>query len=122
MNAGAWVNRVRHDLVKRLAWPARDLQALGRDARADDLPELRRAMHGLVDEDGQPIAAAALWRGLRAEAPAELSPRGLDALESAITHAATLAEAAAPDPRALVAALLAIDGAWSALARDLRNP
>ncbi|HVT06911.1 MAG TPA: hypothetical protein VHO67_05620 [Polyangia bacterium] len=82
MDAGPWLARVRHDLVKRLVWPARDR----RDAGGPVVPgELVAA---LIDEEGKPATAAALWAALAADAPpaAPLGPFG-DAVERAVRAA-----------------------------------
>ena len=55
MDGGPWLARVRHDLVKRLVWPARDR----RDAGGPVIPG--ELVATLIDEEGQPTTAAALW-------------------------------------------------------------
>lgn len=107
MDPGAWLARVRHDLVKRLVWPARDR----RDAGGPVVPgELAAA---LVDDEGRPTSAGALWAGLAAEAPpaADLPPFGR-ALDRAV------AAARADD----LDGVLALEPAFAALARSLEGP
>jgi hypothetical protein len=104
----AWLERLRHDLVKRLLWPARDRRDMG------GAPAPGELVPALVDDEGRPIAARALWAALAAEAPAgaALAPfeRALDA---------ALAAATAGD----VAGVLALEPAFGDLARSLeRSP
>jgi hypothetical protein len=58
--------KVRHDLIKRLLWVARDCRELGRKPKPGEL------VATLLDEEGLPIAAYALWDRLREEAPVGL--------------------------------------------------
>src|SRR3954466_5664502 len=66
----AWLARLRHDLVKRMVWPARDRRDLG------GAPAPGELQPRLVDAEGGPISPGALGAALRAEAPA-----GVDAAE-----------------------------------------
>ena len=107
MDPAAWLARLRHDLVKRLLWPARDRRDLGGAPAPGELePQL-------IDAEGNPIAAAALWLSLRAEAP--LDAGALDLFEAALTRA--LAAAVEGD----VAGVLALEAAVEALARSLEG-
>jgi hypothetical protein len=97
----AWLARVRHDLVKRLLWPARDRRdAGGAPAPGELVPRL-------IDDEGRPVSAATLWAALAGEAPDGLD---LDAFAAALAGAT--AAAAAGD----VAGVLAIEPAFEALA------
>ncbi len=58
-----WLAQVQHDLIKRLLWVARDCRELGRE------PEPGELVATLIDEEGLPIAAYALWERLREQAP-----------------------------------------------------
>jgi hypothetical protein len=105
MTPSAWLARVHHDLVKRLLWPARDRHELGgKPAPGELVPQL-------VDAEGAPIGAAALWATLRADAPPALALAGFD---PALARA--LAAAQAGD----VAGVLALEVHVDALARDVR--
>jgi hypothetical protein len=104
MNGGDWLARVRHDLVKRLVWPARDR----RDAGGPVVPGELAA--SVIDEEGQPTTAAALWAALAADAPAGA---GVAAFGAAITRAVDAARAGDLD------GVLALEGAFTALARSL---
>ena len=104
----AWLARLRHDLCKRLLWPARDRRDLGGAVVAGEL------VVSLTDDEGTPIEAAALWAKLRAEAPAGASPAALDAFGSAV---ATVSAAAARDD---MAGVLALESAFEALARNMK--
>src|SRR6185295_6711876 len=81
-DAGPWLARLRHDLVKRVVWPARDRRDLGGAPAPGELDPR------LVDEEGRPTTVDALWAELAADAPA-----GLDL--SAFERALSVAQAAA---------------------------
>jgi hypothetical protein len=100
-----WLARVQHDLLKRLLWPARDRRDLGGPARPGEL------VPQLVDEEGRPTTAAALWAELRAESAAPTA--ALDAFGAAVDGAVRAAE------RGDVDGVLALDGAFRALTRAL---
>jgi hypothetical protein len=102
----AWLARLRHDLVKRLLWPARDRSEMGGAAAPGEL------VPSLIDGEGRPVTAEALWRAMRADAPA-LPAAALDAFEAALGRA--LAAAAAGD----VARVLAFEADVEALVRSL---
>ena len=55
MTPTEWLARVRHDLVKRLVWPARDRRDMG------GAPAPGELVATLIDDEGQPITAQALW-------------------------------------------------------------
>jgi hypothetical protein len=97
---------VRHDLIKRLVWPARDRRdAGGNPAPGELLPHL-------IDHEGQPTTAAALWSDLAGEAP-----RGLD-LQG---FAAALARAAAAAAAGEIDGVLALEPAFDELAARARS-
>jgi hypothetical protein len=101
-----WLARVRHDLVKRVVWPARDRRDLG------GAPAPGELVARLIDGEGAPVTAAALWSTLRAEGPGGAA---VAAFEAAL--AAALAAAEAGD----VEGLLALDPAFDQLARGLKE-
>jgi hypothetical protein len=104
MGPGAWLARVRHDLVKHLLWPARDRrEAGGKPAPGELVPRV-------IDAEGRPIGAAELWQALRAEAPRGLP---LAAFDAAVGRALAAAEAGD------VAGVLALEEAVAALARQV---
>ena len=105
METDAWLARLRHDLVKRLVWPARDRRDVGGAPAAGEL------VARLVDDEGAPVTADALWVTLKAEGPA--GPAA-DAFETAL--GAALAAAAAGD----VDGVLALESAFDKLAGSLR--
>ena len=109
MTAADWLARVGHDLHKRLLWPARDRRDLGGAPRPGEL------VVKLSDDEGAPIAAAALWLQLRAEAPPGTPAAALDAFGAAVDRA--VAAAAGDD----VGGVLALEPALAALARIV-NP
>ncbi len=102
----AWLARVRHDLVKRLVWPARDRLDLG------GAPAPGELVAALIDAEGRGTTAAELWDGLRAEAPAGL---GLALFEEALARALAAAEAGD------IAGVLALEPAFDALAALVRS-
>jgi hypothetical protein len=104
----AWLARLRHDLVKRLLWPARDRRDLGGPVVPGEL------VASLIDEEGQPTSAAALWRAFADEAPPSCGP-ALARFEAALTVAL---DAAARDD---LAGVLALEPAFEALARDVNT-
>jgi hypothetical protein len=105
--ARAWLARVRHDLVKRLLWPARDRRDLGGAVRPGEL------VVALTDDEGQATTAIALWQALRAGAPPGFDPPALDAFADAVVSAAGAAE------RDDLAGVLALEPAFEALARNV---
>jgi hypothetical protein len=110
-----WLRRLRHDLVKRAVWPARDL----RDSGATDLGALRRGLRDLRDEDGNSLDAVSLWARLRAEAPAAPAAAAgvLDAFGKALAEASRAT--AGEDFRGALEAVLRIEVAFEVLARTL---
>jgi hypothetical protein len=89
MDAAAWLGRLRHDLVKRLLWPARDRHEIGGSPAPGEL------VPSLIDGEGRPVTAAALWQSLRGDAPAGLALEApaLDAFGAALVRALAAAEA-----------------------------
>lgn len=102
----AWLRRTRHDLVKRMLWPARDRQELGGPVQPGEL------VASLVDDEGCPATPAMLWAALQAAAPAPEHP-ALAAFERALLAAATAAG------RDDLPGVLALEAACERLARDL---
>ena len=102
----AWLARLRHDLVRRLVWPARDRRDAG------GLPAPGELVPRLIDDEGRPATAASLWTALAADAPAGLA---LDAFATALAHAG--AAAVAGD----VAGVLALEPAFDDLAAAARR-
>jgi hypothetical protein len=118
-----WLSRLRHDLVKRAVWPARDLHEAARDPDAADLAVLRRGMFELRDAEGRPITAGELWRRMCTDAPA-IGAAALDSFASVLTAAERQVAklAAHPDAwREAVEAVLRIESAFAALARTLEK-
>ena len=106
MQPTEWLARVRHDLVKRLVWPARDRRDVGGAPAPGELAPR------LIDDEGRPTTAAALWAGLAAEAPPGAD---LTAFEAAVGRAATAADAGD------VHGVIALEAAFAALARSLEG-
>jgi hypothetical protein len=102
----AWLARVRHDLVKRLVWPARDRRDVG------GAPAPGELVARLIDDEGAPIAAPALWAAFKAEGPAGAA---VDAFEAALQ--AALAAAGAGDADGV----LALEAAFDRLAQALKE-
>src|SRR5215470_9648935 len=116
-----WLSRLRHDLVKRAVWPARDLRDATRAPGPADLLHLRAGLLDLRGDDGGEVTAAGLWQRLRAEAPG--LPAGvLDAFGAAVAEAQRAVTALAGDPGSwpeALAAVLRIESAFDDLARSL---
>jgi hypothetical protein len=101
-----WLARVRHDLVKRLVWPARDRRDLG------GAPGPGELVATLIDDEGAPTTAPALWAALRGEGP---DGAAIDAFEVALGAALAAAEAGDLD------GALALEPAFDRLARALKE-
>ncbi len=114
-----WLARLRHDLVKRALWAARDLADAGTPPGPADREALRRGLDDLIDAEGQPVTARELWQRFRLEAPAAVSPADLDAFEHALARADQAVRGEAPDEA--LAAVLALEPAFTELARRLES-
>ena len=106
MKPAEWLARVRHDLVKRLVWPARDRRDIGGTPAPGELAPR------LIDDEGQPIAPDALWANLSADAPP-----GADVATFAMAVARAAAAAEAGD----VLGVIALEADFAALARSLEG-
>ena len=104
-----WLEALRHDLVKRAVWPARDL----RDAGGRDLQALRRGLMHLFDAGGAPATAAELFARMRAESPCP--PAACEAFAAALRHAIASLDRPWPAP---LYAVLALEDAFADLARS----
>ena len=114
MEKHRWLARVRHDLVKRLVWPARDRRDLGGAPAPGEL-----SAH-LVDDEGAPTTPHALWSALAADGPPSLTSGGavdeaILRFEAALTRAVSAGEAGDVD------GLLALELAFEELARSLEG-
>src|SRR3954447_17762286 len=106
MNPPEWLARVRHDLVKRLVWPARDRRDVGgAAARGERAPSF-------IDDEGAPISAEALWTALAADAP---PGAGVAAFADAVARAHAAADAGD------VHGVIALETAFATLARSLEG-
>jgi hypothetical protein len=105
----AWLGRVRHDLVKRVVWPARDRRDMGGASEAGEL------LPRLVDEEGRPVTPVALWKVLAAEAPEIAEAQALDTFAAALESAQSAA--AAGD----VGGVIALEAAFETLTRGLER-
>jgi hypothetical protein len=104
MQPAEWLARVRHDLVKRLLWPARDRRDMGGEPAPGELSPR------LMDNEGLPATPQDVWTELAADAPAGA---GLDEFSAALGRAVAAAE------RDDVAGLLELETAFYRLARSL---
>ena len=107
--ANAWLARVRHDLVKRMLWPARDRRDLGGPVRAGEL------VAKLIDDEGQPVSASTLWRVLLADAPASVSNEIAREFAAALEAAEAGARADQLEP------VLALEAIFAELARRMKG-
>jgi len=106
MTPSEWLSRIRHDLVKRMVWPARDRRDMGGAPAAGELAP------DLIDDEGRPITALALWAALATDAPAGAD---VGAFETAVARAA---EAAAAGD---VHGVITLEAAFAQLARSLEG-
>ena len=110
MGNDRWLARLRHDLVKRLIWPARDRRDLGGRPAPGEL------CVRLVDDEGAPTTPHALWSALVAEGPRDAANGdAIGRFEEALTRA--VSAGAAGD----VEGVLALEPAFDALARSLEG-
>jgi len=118
-----WLSRLRHDLVKRAVWPARDLRDAAREPGPADLLQLQRGLFDLRDEAGEVVTASTLWKRFRAEAPG-VPAAELDAFGAALAAAERAVSALDGERRGWRAALdavLRIEPAFAGLARTLEE-
>jgi hypothetical protein len=118
MERDRWLARVRHDLVKRLVWPARDRRDLG------GAPAPGELCANLVDDEGAPTTPHALWSALVAEAPrggasGEVSDEACD--EAILRFEAALTRAVSAGAAGDVDGVLALESALDELARSLEG-
>jgi hypothetical protein len=106
MTPAEWLARVRHDLVKRLVWPARDRRDIGGTPAPGELAP------DLIDEEGRSITAEDLWASLSAEAPPGAD---LTAFGAAVRAAAAAAHAGD------VNGVIALEAAYADLAHSLNR-
>ena len=106
MRPPEWLARVRHDLVKRLVWPARDRREIG------GVPAPGELSPRLIDDEGAPITASALWDALATDAP---TGADLTAFGAAVARAAAAADAGD------VHGVIALETAFADLARSLED-
>ena len=110
MEKDRWLARLRHDLVKRLVWPARDRRDLGGAPAPGELSA------NLVDDEGAPTTPHALWSALAAEGPrSEASGEAIGRFEEALTRSVSAGAAGDVD------GVLALEPAFDALARSLEE-
>jgi hypothetical protein len=112
-----WARRLRHDIVKRAVWPARDLRSFEGAPTPADVAALRRGLYDLRDEEGASVTARSLWERMRAEAPGNTPEIGRfsAALEEAYQAVDTLPGGFSN----AILALLQIEERFEELARSL---
>ena len=118
-----WLTRLRHDLVKRAVWPARDLRGVSSEPVAADVLQLQRGLLDLRDDDGSALTASALWTRFRADAPA-IPSAALDAFGDAVAEAERAVSALSERPHMWCPALdavLRVERAFADLARTLEE-
>ena len=104
MLPAAWLSHVRHDLVKRLVWPARDRRDAGGVPAAGELAPR------LIDNEGHPATPQDVWADLASDAPP-----GADVESFAVALARAVTAAEADD----VAGVMELETAFERLARSL---
>jgi hypothetical protein len=112
-----WAARLRHDLVKRAVWAARDLRSLEGTPSLADVAALRNCLYDLRDENGAVIDARSLWAQMRLNAPRN-TPE-LEQFSTAIEDAQTAVDALPTGFATAISALLRIEERFEALARSL---
>lgn len=116
-----WLQRLRHDLVKRALWPARDLRAAlaeGDLTTPADLAALRAGLFDLRAPDGAPCDALTLLARLKDLAPDETLARlglGLAAFEQAVAAAQVAARTPRQHAEGLLEALSEVERRFDAL-------
>ena len=124
-----WLARVRHDLLKHAAWRARDLREAmtqGLLARGADVAALRSGLLALPDEEGRPVGAVMVWRGLRSQLdPADTKDikAALEGFDAAVVEAEAKIRALSDEASGAAAAceaVLALDEAFDRMARDVK--
>jgi hypothetical protein len=114
VESAPWLARLRHDLVKRLVWPARDRRDLGGSPAPGEL------VVTLVDDEGAPMTPHDLWRALAAEAP-RTAAGGSVHDEAILRFEAALTGAVSAGAAGDVDGVLALESAFEALARSLEG-
>lgn len=114
VESARWLTRLRHDLVKRLVWPARDRRDLG------GVPAPGELIAPLVDDEGAPTSPQDLWSTLAAEAP-RAGASGDRHQEAISRFGAALARAVSAGAAGDVEGVLALEPAFEALARSLEE-
>jgi hypothetical protein len=110
VESARWLARVRHDLLKRLVWPARDRRDIGGPPVAGEL------VANLVDDDGGSTTAHALWNALVADGPdGHAAGPALGRFEAALTRGVSAAASGDVD------GVLALEPAFDELARSLEE-
>ena len=112
-----WAGRLRHDIVKRAVWAARDLRSLEGPPSGRDVAALRRGLYELRDEEGAAVTARSLWERMRSDAPRN-TPE-LEQFSRALEEAYAAVDALPAGFEAAVSALLRIEERFEALARSL---
>src|SRR5438067_4749556 len=112
-----WVQRLRHDIVKRAVWAARDLRSLEGAPSRGDVAALKSGLYDLRDEEGAAVTARSLWERMRSDAPRN-TPE-LEQFSRALEEAYAAVDALPTGFSAAVAALLRLEDRFEALARSL---
>jgi hypothetical protein len=107
--AERWLSRVRHDLVKRLLWAARDRQDLGGPVVDGEL------VATILDEEGRPARAADHFQALCGDARPWLAKDAQNRFGQALVAAEMAAR------RNDLAGVLALEGAFDDLARAVKK-
>ena len=112
-----WARRLRHDIVKRAVWAARDLGPLEGTPSEGDVAALKRGLYDLRDEEGAAVTARSLWERMRSDAPRN-TPE-LEQFSRALEEAYAAVDALPDRFSAAVSALLRLEDRFEALARSL---
>src|SRR3954453_13380122 len=112
--------RLRHDIVKRAVWAARDLRSLEGPPSKADVAALRGGLYDLRDEQGAAVTARSLWERMRLEAPGNIPE--LERFSEAIEEAYAAVDSLPAGFATAVSALLRIEERFDDLARSLDQP
>jgi hypothetical protein len=112
-----WARRLRHDIVKRAVWAARDLRSLEGAPAPADVAALRRGLYDLRDDEGASVTARSLWERMRAEAPRNTPEVGR--FSEALEEAYRAVDALPSGFSKAIFALLQIEERFDELARSL---
>lgn len=116
-----WLARVKHDLVKRMVWPARDLADTASPCTPPNIQLLRDGALDLRNDDGDTTDAVQLWQTLVRDAPGCVLPQALERFGLAVAHAQQAVLGVSPHEwHQTLCTLLALEQAFETLSQEAR--